>query len=254
MDPSRSPGLEPGTRAGTDFSAAIPAGSDGDGPIEIAGEPVKIYYKPPASIAPKVGGVTLHTSVTSPTAMTLVGDAWEATIPPQEHGTRVEWYLEALIDGVLCRDPLSGEYSYVAFAHFNPYANGLPEMMDAWRKGTDRYLFDATECIQPELINLCRYVLDGIGRLLRHSPARAGVNNACCLKFRLSGDGAEAIAGRCTPAGSKRRGALHNPMRTLTPVKVHEPVGGYPPMGTAVDGLVGYPGPAMMPGYHRCRW
>lgn len=203
---TRTDGFEVHDPRGHGFFGGDPAQIGADGPDEIAGEAVTVSWTPPPAIATAVSAVELHTSLAAPNdvlTMVLAAGTWSATIPAQEHGTTVQWHLEATIDGVVYREPLSGSYSYVAFTHYNPYAAGFPEMLDVCRKGTDRYQFEESECIQPALINMFRYALDYLGNRFVHSPkpftfreqeyrTDAGANALrCCaptyIKWRWSG-------------------------------------------------------------------
>jgi hypothetical protein len=142
---------------------------------------------------------------------------WEATItPPADQQDRwVDWYITGRFDGAAIdrHDPDTGAtapvlggrvsdpehdrdpnhaYTFVFFSHHNPYAGGLPELWPLCKRGTDEYRFDASEQIQPQLINLARWCLDYIGRHTQHHPRRRGSAwEHCCIHmpvhFRWSG-------------------------------------------------------------------
>ena len=192
---------------------------------------VKIIWEKPSNITldpakdpPKVYAKFVSSSGTSYASyeMTAVGNTYSCILPAQDHDTWCGWYVKAYVTGnpnpvydpqVSGGQPVYGTpnndpehdrvdnqgYTFRWFSHYNPYGGGLPEMIDKWRKGTDRYLFDASEEIQPELINLVRYVLEKIvtDHHLEHNPkhrGQAGSSDAvdlCCvympIKFFWSG-------------------------------------------------------------------
>jgi len=85
-------------------------------------------------------------------------------------------------------------YYFTFFSHYNPYAHGLPELLDEnepgtpsnWlRRGTDEYRFDSSENIQPGLVNLARFVLDSIGALVQHHPGSRGNEDLCCMSMPI---------------------------------------------------------------------
>ena len=86
------------------------------------------------------------------------------------------------------------QYTYKTFSHWNPYPHGLPELWSYCRmcqEGTDGYTFAGDETIQPELINLARFVLSYIGSRYNHSPKNRAQVPRCCfdmpIRFRWSG-------------------------------------------------------------------
>ncbi len=171
------------------------------------------------------------------TAMTESGGVWSHTEAARQHGTECRWLLHYQINEVppspghpgtpaVNRYEPGGEtvpdgadwHYFVWFRHYNPFANGLPELLDSYagvdvRHGTDHYEFDGSETIQPELINLARFVLSWLGGdncnreyggchetdlrvdALHHNPRDyASDHGLCCapkpLRFRWSGSNA----------------------------------------------------------------
>ena len=148
---------------------------------------------------------------------TVVAGRYACVIPAQDHDTWCGWHIKVNILGSAnpvydpqvagSGQPVYGSpnddpehdrtddqgYTFRWYSHYNPYANGLPEMIDKWRKGTDRYLFDAAEEIQPALINLVRYVLDRIveDHDLQHNPNHRGGSGSvlqgdlCCVRMPI---------------------------------------------------------------------
>lgn len=193
---------------GTGDFGGDPDAAGGDGEDHVDGDPVEVRYAPPPGRT--VLSATLHYTGGS-SAMGESAGVWSATIPAQNHGTKVHWYLEVAFDGGDDPDyilyepggesaPAGGtQYSYVAFTHYQPYARGLPELWDKCRKGTrllddvliDGYAFAGDETVQYELINLARFTLDYLGARFVHSPRLREGMPTCCLHlpivFRWSG-------------------------------------------------------------------
>jgi len=198
-------------------------GTDGD--VEVAGEDVEVRYTPPAALAALVQSATLYwNGVAVP--MTLDGGIWNGTIPAQLHDTQVLWHIAVLFQApgepAYTRHEPGGEnvpddahrYSFTCYTHWNPYPHGLPELWSKCKKGTDEYRFDPTECIQPELINLARFVLDDLAGRFQHSPKTRAELPGCCLdlpiKFRWSGSAPWPIYLRNGKAGVDGVRPLHN--------------------------------------------
>jgi len=224
-----------------------------NGYTQKAGEAVKFYWTKPGAVATPTS-VTLYYQLKAPggawgtwqtAAMTLPGGKYEAQLSAQQHGTECRWYVKYYYDG----DPDVTKYEpggdaapadadayYLQwFTHFNPYANGLPEMLDSYggvnvRHGTDYYQFDGSEVVQPELLNMVRWVLSWLGgdcctgeyetcaetdhrcEAFHHNPRfRGGDQGICCvpmpIRFRWSGSnvhphyvtGGKGLVGGDTP-------------------------------------------------------
>lgn len=153
-----------------------------------AGQDVVITWEKPSGVTtptviqvlyalqPPGGTFGGYTAVT----MTSSGSTYTATIPAQDHGTACRWYVRYYYDapllepdverfdpGVLTTPSVTIQYTFTWFTHFNPFANGLPELLDDYlgvdiRHGTDFYQFDRSETIQVELINFVRNVLSAL--------------------------------------------------------------------------------------------
>jgi hypothetical protein len=186
-------------------------------------ETVTIRWTQPAAVQ-SVESLTLHYRIEGGGAQQVAmaetepgSGIWEATItPPADQQDRwVDWYITGRFDGAAIdrHDPDTGAtapvlggrvsdpehdrdpdhaYTFVFFSHHNPYAGGLPELWPLCKRGTDEYRFDASEQIQPQLINLARWCLDYIGRHTQHHPRRRGSAwEHCCIHmpvhFRWSG-------------------------------------------------------------------
>ncbi len=193
---------------------------------------VKIVWEKPGSVTldaskdpPKVYAKFTKDGSSTYDSFDLVEDAgvYSCIMPAKAHDTWCGWHIKAFVEG--CADaiydpkvpegaqPSYGTpnddpehdrladqgYTFRWFSHYNPYGSGLPEMIDKWRKGTDRYLFDASEEIQPQLINLVRFVLERIveEHHLQFNPRHRGGSSSvlagdlCCfpmyIKFKWSG-------------------------------------------------------------------
>jgi hypothetical protein len=197
---------------------------------------------------------TLVTSLGSIPMTETSPSVWEGTIEAQTQGTWVDWYIAAQFaddPGKTHYDPYVGEtggeevaptlagpvadpehgrapnaaYSFVFYSHYNPYAGGLPELLDEdephtagnWlRRGTDGYRFDSSENIQPGLINLARYVLDRIGELVEHNPNQRGSSDRsmCCesmpIRWRWSGANRPDLYRTGGKGGAAGSSPLHN--------------------------------------------
>ncbi len=190
---------------GTGDFGGDPANIGHDGPIHFDGDPVVVSWAPPAGAewVPAIDSVKLRYRVLPASSfeevsMTDSGGVWSGTIPAQDHGSEVEWYIELEIHppvdpwytvyepGGLQTPPTSGTYyRYVAFTHWSPYPYGLPELWSRCAKGTDRYEFAPDETIQPGLINLARFILDTIGRRFNHNPKSRPEPPECCFDMRI---------------------------------------------------------------------
>ena len=215
------------------FGATQPGRQDGVGYTEKHGDTVTFIYSKPADIGDPDRVILHHRARPSDGAwgawsdIDMVGGPFEYTaqLGPYPHGTQMQWYIEVrrAEDPAYTRYDPGGEsapvgddaYSLVWFTHFNPYGSGLPEMLDDVdgvdiRHGTDHYRFDGSETIQPELINMARWVLSWLGRdccgreyetcaetdkrtvAIHHNPRfRGGDDGLCCtpmpVRFRWSG-------------------------------------------------------------------
>jgi len=147
-------------------------------------------------------------------------EPFRASVPAQLHGKLLKWFVRASFtvgeDEVVVTDPSPpagatfplwtdppadehdrgphAVYTCLWFTHWNYYGRGLPDFsfwhyeaptpdcpLVRWRHGTDEYLFDGSEEIQPALINMCRFVLDWLGRRFHHNPRMRGHPDACCF-------------------------------------------------------------------------
>jgi hypothetical protein len=176
---------------------------------------VRLYYrtKPP-------GGTW---SGWSNVVMTGGPPTYTATRGPYQHGTEMQWYVRIQRLGIPGVDPgyikydpggnsapaAADAYFLAWYTHFNPYGNGLPEMLDDYggvdvRHGTDFFEFDGSETVQPGLINLVRWTISALcgmtchyddvgcdegyehpGRL-HHSPRiRGGGHPYCCIPWPI---------------------------------------------------------------------
>ncbi len=190
---------------GTGDFGGDPASIGTDGDVHIDGVAVEVRYTPAAHTP---DSVTLHWSTAGDSGSETMledGGVWAAEIPAQVHDTLVRWYLEAVFPPDDPEDPdvtryepggataptTDQKYTYKAFSHWNPYTRGIPELWAKCKKGTDGYLFDASENIQPELINLYRFILDWIGWQYSHNPKNRSSLPGCCrfipIVFRWSG-------------------------------------------------------------------
>jgi hypothetical protein len=114
-------------------------------------------------------------------------------------------------------------YYFVFYSHYNPYASGLPELLDEnapgtpgnWlRRGSDSYEFGSSENIQPGLINLARFVLDHIGARVQHHPSGRGDPELCCqslpIVWRWSGANTPDLYRGGGKGGTAGSSPLHN--------------------------------------------
>ncbi len=224
------------------FGASYPGRHDAVG-TWYAGEAVTVSYTPPNPLpegtfyGAKLYYNVSEDGVTWPVSFTEVsmtgGPTYTADIPAQYHGYYVRWYVSLTYSimmgpveiyrtiydpGSTTAPTLGTAYSFRFWYHYNPYANGLPEMLDAYgdngdvdiRHGTDYYQFDSSETIQFELLNMVRWVLSWLGGdcctgeydacaetdlradAVQFNPRfRGGGNGACCIympiRFRWSG-------------------------------------------------------------------
>lgn len=120
--------------------------------------------------------------------MSNSGNVYTYTFDRQAHGHQIMWYLhfykqitpQNRINRFAPGDEIwpepSEEHLFIIswFTHYNPYRNGLPELLSSYpcgpsgeeidiRHGTDHYTFDGAETIQPELINLVRFTVSWLG-------------------------------------------------------------------------------------------
>lgn len=141
--------------------------------FEITAATVFYQLKPP--------GGSWGSSLSVAMAQDSGDNTWCATIAAQQHGTQCRWYLRFTIDGPGPVDELryapggllppddDDMFTFSWYTHYNqPHAYGLPELLDDYggvdtRHGTDYYEFDGSETIQPELINMARFVLSWLG-------------------------------------------------------------------------------------------
>ena len=190
----------------------------------LAAEAVYVYYRPPEGVVASSALLRWRIGVI-PGNMNMSWDDteghkyWYAFVGARPQGTVLKWQIRATFevgeetetvyeplgeDGAvpLWNEPPEDEhdrgpydcYTCVWCTHYNPYAHGLPEFMHwypEFRKNVDEYLFNGTEQIQPELINLCRFVLNYISTRFHHNPRLRGHPDACCfymaVLFRWSG-------------------------------------------------------------------
>jgi hypothetical protein len=179
------------------------------------------YTVPPGKTAT---AVDLVTSVGTIAMAEVSAGVWEATIEAQNQGTWVDWYLAGQFTdapGVTRHDPYAGEtggvenaptmagavgdpehdrpsgvaYTFVFYSHYNPYGSGFPELLDEnephtpgnWlRRGTDAHRFDSSENIQPELVNMCRFILEAFGKVFQHNPGARGDSSLCCFDIPIN--------------------------------------------------------------------
>lgn len=106
--------------------------------------------------------------------MVPISGVWYESLGPYQHGTEVRWYLRHTRFDPLRRVYEPGDTAAPAdedayylqwYTHYNPYGNGLPELLDdygSWgdiRHGTDFFEFDGSETIQVGLIAFLRQVI-----------------------------------------------------------------------------------------------
>ncbi len=176
---------------------------------------VVIRWTLPAAVTSVDAAPVVHASIGDFVTAESSPGVWETTIPAQAHDTWVDWYIAARVnggpgevtdpqmpDGQVPRfdgrteDPehraAGAAYSYCQYTHYNPYAHGLPELIEKCRKGTDWYRFTPDEQVQPALINLVRFVLDQLVTeySFEHAPSLR-TDEECCLhmpiRWRWSG-------------------------------------------------------------------
>lgn len=256
------------------FGATQPGRAGGEawlttpnGYTQEAGESVTVTWTKPGGVAtPTVISLRWRTRTTGAwsawTDTFMVdggGGVYTATLAAHAHGTQCEWYIRYLYDdtspanndverfepgGTI--EPVSNAYTFTWFTHFNPYAHGLPELLDNYggvdvRHGTDRYEFDGSESVQPGLLNLARWTIsalcgttctwsdtgcsegDGHPGALHHSPRLRGADHSTCcvdwpIRFYWSGSnvhphyqrGGKGVAG--SPLDTR---PLHNLATTI---------------------------------------
>lgn len=213
------------------------------------GEDVEFSWQPPSGL-PTIRGVWLHYRLRLPgqawgdwqiASMSLQSGAYRAVVPAQPHDTRCRWYIEVQAEpDVTVYDPggdappsHAAAYRFQWFTHYNPYANGLPEMLSNYggvdiRHGTDYYTFEGAEEVQPALLNLVRFVLNWLGSnccaqeydgecwetwercdAVHHNPRFRGDDDGLCcipmpIRFRWSGSnrvGHYVRSGKGAPGG-----------------------------------------------------
>jgi hypothetical protein len=159
-------------------------------------------------------------SWTTVTMATYGGGLYTYTLAAQNHGTECRWYVEYFYDpaegdDVTRYDP-GGQsipeeedaYYLQWWTHYNPYQYGLPELDPGTRHGTDWYMFDASENIQPHLITIARFILSWMGGRtceiydndvsrngceetearhggIHHSPRLRGSGGECCSNWPI---------------------------------------------------------------------
>lgn len=163
--PPGSYGREEGSGGGGDPRADGEFGSEPD-IFEVNGEEIRFHWSKPSGVATPSQVELVHDSEVTP--MTG-GPEYSATIGPYSQGTEVNWYIRIRVGGTWYYEPGGSSppsheqrHKVTWFTHYNPYGRGLPEMLNSCRKGTDRYYFDGSETIQPELLNMVRFTLSFI--------------------------------------------------------------------------------------------
>jgi len=244
------------TQPGRNDAGSNPWLATANGYTQKAGQAVKFYWTKPDGVDTPTS-VTLYYQLKAPggawgswqnMAMTLTSGKYEAQLDAQPHGTECRWYIRYYLDGdpdVTRYDPGGGAapaddeaYYFQWFTHFNPYANGLPELLTDYggvdvRHGTDHYEFDGSEAIQPELINLARWVLSWLGGdcctgeyetcaetdercdYVHHNPRLRGTSHGICcipmpIRFRWSGSNSHPHYVTGGKAGTHGARPLHN--------------------------------------------
>jgi hypothetical protein len=250
------------TQPGRNDAGANPWLAEANGYTWKAGQGVKLAYTLPFALPPGTTSVRLYYQLRPPggtwgawhyVVMTPpgggIGLRYEATLAAQQHGTQCRWYVGLYHDPSKPGAPTIEKYDpggdsppaddeayYLQwFAHFNPYAHGLPEMLADHggvdvRHGTDYHQFDGGETIQPALVSMVRWVLSWLGGdcctgeydtcgetddrcdVFHHNPRfRGGDDGLCCapmpIRFRWSGSnvhphyltGGKGLVGGPTP-------------------------------------------------------
>lgn len=206
------------------FGSIYPGGALGD--VNYLGQSVTFTYTKPNTAV--TTGVELVYRVKPPggsygssqaVTMTQAGNVFTKVLGPYAHGTEMQWYVRVNTGSGLLYDPgdssapsWSNAYYLQWFTHFNPYSNGFPELLDDYgnsgtvdiRHGTDFYQFDGSETIQPELINMARFMLSAIvgetctrdaknagicgtnesSPIMHHNPRQRG-NELCCIPMPI---------------------------------------------------------------------
>jgi hypothetical protein len=220
-------------------------------------EDVVIRYVPPGAVT-SIEWLAVITSHDLYPMSEVEPGVWEATIPARTQAEHVWWFLLGNFNGQpqLRYDPFIGvdaqgdelepvrrgaisdpehigssveqrhvddAYYFVFYSHYNPYASGLPELLDEnapgtpgnWlRRGSDSYEFGSSENIQPGLINLARFVLDHIGARVQHHPSGRGDPELCCqslpIVWRWSGANTPDLYRGGGKGGTAGSSPLHN--------------------------------------------
>jgi len=238
------------------FGATQPGRQDGVGYTQKPGQVVTFTYAKPGGV-PTPTNVRLYCQTKAPggawSAWSFVamsgGPTYTAQRGPYAHATELRWYVRYFYNDPDPQDPDITKYDPGAdsapadadayylqwFTHFNPYAYGLPEMLEDYgginvRHGTDFFACDGGETIQPGLLNMVRFVLSWLGGdcctgeydtcaetddrcdAFHHNPRfRGGDDGLCCvpmpIKFRWSGSnvhphymtGGKGLVGGPTP-------------------------------------------------------
>lgn len=180
---------------GTGRFGGDPAAVGTDGPVVIEGEDVEITWTPPGGIS--VTSAKLYYSVNGGafSSIDMSGSPFSATITKKLHDTDIEWYIKAVYTNggapITSYEPgnagaPAAGYTFTFFSHWNPYPQGLPELWDKCKKGTDEYTFAHDEQIQPGLINIARFICDYIGEQTHHNPMTRNARNACCYRAPIT--------------------------------------------------------------------
>jgi hypothetical protein len=179
------------------------------------------------------------------------GGVMQAEIEPKVQGTEVTWYIAVTYNAAAPGDPddiitifepknpddrpdfpplvPTTPYSFVFFSHvLGPYAQGFPELitrLGQWddvppaslgglRKGTETWEFNSLEDIQPEHINMARFLLNDMGSRSQHNPDWRGDSAGCCfhipIVWRWSGSNVHWQYVRGGKGGVHSAQPLHN--------------------------------------------